>query len=1142
MSSLIIELLGPWIRTQRWFPAKGEEVEFTFLDSWDISDPLELNLISLVTIEARGQTEQWVLQVPLVVAQEAPAGIQVIGNLGGTQLLLDGAAHPSFIRAWSQLHLPGFEAAQPFTHSAISSEQSNSSVVIRQGSLHTIIKVLRVLHDGEHPEVQVLRVLTQMASSTTPALLGFGNLMWRDGDGHEHTAINCIATEYLEAAHDGYELLRARANDESDFTAEIRSLGSDLAELHHTLATYLTPDGRILDLGTELHQRADAALTRVTPLQKFSAAIHARLSHAPLDDATLQRIHGDLHLGQVLWQRGRWYVIDFEGEVLRDLTSRRQADHPLRDVAGILRSLAYAAGGRHATWLDAHQAAFLEGYFGAQPGTRDQQLLDAFVLDRALYEAVYEHQNRPDWLEIPLEAITTIVKESIMPASDPTPEPSPAQLDGDILGEIGRGEYFAPHDALGPHLNAGGVTIRTVQHLAKSVTVQTPDGTYPATHEGHGVWVVVLADREVPDYRLQVDHGDGIQMVDDPYRYLPTLGEVDLHLIGEGRHERLWEVLGAHQRSYSSHWGQVEGTSFAVWAPNAQAVRVVGDFNGWDGRAHMMRSLGSSGVWELFIPGIGVGARYKFEISTPAGWRQKADPLARQTEIPPATASIVAASAYEWKDASWLQRRANGNAHAEAMSIYEVHLGSWRQGLDYRELADQLTDYVSWLGFTHVEFLPVAEHPYGPSWGYQVTSFYAPTSRFGNPDEFRHLVDTLHGAGIGVILDWVPAHFPKDAWALAEFDGTKLYEHPDPNRGEHPDWGTLVFNYGRNEVRNFLVANAIYWLSEFHIDGLRVDAVASMLYLDYSRQPGQWSPNERGGREHLEAIDFLQELNASAYRINPGIVMIAEESTAWPGVTASTDTGGLGFGLKWNMGWMHDTLHYLSEEPINRRYHHGELTFSLVYAFSENYVLPLSHDEVVHGKGSLLGKMPGDVWQQLANLRALFSYQWTHPGKKLLFMGSEFGQPEEWGEGRSLNWWISDTEGHAGLRLLIRDLNRLYVQNSALWDDHVSGFEWIEAADGDHNVLAYIRRNGEHCLIVVINFAGTAHHDYRLALPFGGQWREVLNSDAQIYGGSGVGNAGMVQAMPGLWSGRAHSALVNLPPLGAIILHSENAS
>lgn len=718
--------------------------------------------------------------------------------------------------------------------------------------------------------------------------------------------------------------------------------------------------------------------------------------------------------------------------------------------------------------------------------------------------------------------------------------PSPVTVDPDTLHAVAAGTHHEPHAVLGPHRTPNGVVVRTLRPLADSVVVVTATGRTPAEHEMDGIWTAVLPDTDVPDYRVEVTYGDQTTTDDDPYRFLPTVGELDRHLISEGRHEQLWQVLGANPHHYPGALGGVDGTAFAVWAPNARAVRVVGDFNHWQGSAHAMRSLGSSGVWELFVPGVGPGARYKFEVVGPDGHvRQKADPLAKGTEVPPATASIVVASTHTWRDDDWLAARAATDPHAGPMSVYEVHLGSWRKGLSYRDLATQLTEYVLELGFTHVEFLPVAEHPFGGSWGYQVTSYYAPTSRFGHPDDFRHLIDTLHQAGIGVILDWVPAHFPKDDWALARFDGTPLYEHPDPMRGEQLDWGTYVFDFGRNEVRNFLVANATYWLEEFHVDGLRVDAVASMLYLDYSREAGQWRPNIHGGRENLEAIAFLQEANATAYRRTPGVVMIAEESTAFPGVTAPTDAGGLGFGLKWNMGWMNDTLRYLAEQPVNRRYHHHEATFSLVYAFSEHFVLPLSHDEVVHGKGSIMRKMPGDDWQQRAGVRALLGYQWSHPGKQLIFMGTEFSQGTEWAESRSLDWYLLDHPEHRGVQAAVRDLNALYRQHPALWalDHSPQGFEWIDANDADHNVLAYLRRDDRGDVVaVVINFSGVPHEDYRLALPRGGAWTEALNTDAIEYGGSGVGNLGQVQARQEPHHGRAFSAVLRVPPMAALFL------
>ena len=710
------------------------------------------------------------------------------------------------------------------------------------------------------------------------------------------------------------------------------------------------------------------------------------------------------------------------------------------------------------------------------------------------------------------------------------------------LGSAATGSYHDPHSVLGAHQYEGGVTVRTLKPFAHAVEVLTADGAaHPMQHEYDGVWVAAIDVAALTSYQLRVVWEEGADPVvlEEPYRFWPTLGELDLHLIREGRHEELWRALGAHVRTVED----VEGTSFAVWAPSARAVQVVGSFNGWEGRSHSLRSLGGSGVWELFVPGIGDGEVYKFRILGSDGvWRDKADPMARLAEVPPATGSVVTTSDYEWKDDAWLAARAESDAVASRMSIYEVHLASWRPGLGYRELATELVDYVTDMGFTHVEFMPLAEHPFGGSWGYQVTGYYAPTSRLGSPDELRHLIDTLHAAGIGVIMDWVPAHFPKDEWALARFDGGPLYEHADPRKGEHPDWGTYIFDLGRKEVRNFLVANACYWLEEFHVDGLRVDAVASMLYLDYSRKEGEWIPNRHGGRENLEAIDFLQEANATAYKRAPGIVMIAEESTSFPGVTRPTDVGGLGFGFKWNMGWMHDSLVYLGEDPINRQYHHGELTFSMVYQYSENFVLPISHDEVVHGKGSLLRKAPGDDWQQAASLRTFLAYQWTHPGKQLLFMGSEFGQGTEWSEQAGLPWWLLEYPLHRGAQQLVKDLNALQAEFDALHqlDQDPQGFEWLIGDDAGHNTLCFVRRNrAGDPVVVVLNFSTEPWHDYRVPMPEGGAWLEVLNSDAPVYGGSGVGNLGKVHVEQVPMHGREHSGRLTVPPLGAVVLAPE---
>jgi 1,4-alpha-glucan branching enzyme len=709
------------------------------------------------------------------------------------------------------------------------------------------------------------------------------------------------------------------------------------------------------------------------------------------------------------------------------------------------------------------------------------------------------------------------------------------------LDRLVGGGHHDPHSILGRHPTGDGRTvIRTLRPDAEAVELVSGRERAPLgrIHDG-GVFEAIV-DGEVGDYRLDVSYGGNTFPVDDPYRWLPTLGEMDLHLIGEGRHENLWQVLGAHVRTYDTPGGPVTGTSFAVWAPNARAVRVFGDFDYWSGKALPMRVLGSSGVWELFVPGVGEGCRYKFQIlGADSQWREKADPMAFATETPPATASVVHTPRFEWGDADWLQHRASTPWHAAPMSIYEVHLGSWQLGRSYTELADVLVEYVSRMGFTHVEFLPVAEHPFGGSWGYQVSSYYAPSARFGNPDEFRELVDALHRAGIGVIVDWVPAHFPKDEWALARFDGTALYEHADPRLGEQPDWGTYVFNFGRREVRNFLVANAVYWLEEFHVDGLRVDAVAAMLYLDYSRAEGEWVPNQFGGRENLEAVSFLQEMNATVYKRVPGVVTIAEESTSWPGVTRATHLGGLGFGFKWDMGWMHDTLSYISHQPIYRQYHHNELTFSMMYAYSENFVLPLSHDEVVHGKGSLLNKIPGDRWQQMATLRTLYAYMWAHPGKQLLFMGQEFGQGGEWSEARSLDWWLLDSADHRGVSRLVSDLNRLYRGSPELWalDTVPEGFRWIDANDASGNVYSFLRFAADGAaLACVANFAAVPHDSYRLGLPLTGRWQEVLNTDADAYFGSGVGNFGGVAAQAEPWHGLPASVTLRLPPLGCLWL------
>ncbi|MFE2212059.1 1,4-alpha-glucan branching enzyme [Streptomyces canus] len=722
------------------------------------------------------------------------------------------------------------------------------------------------------------------------------------------------------------------------------------------------------------------------------------------------------------------------------------------------------------------------------------------------------------------------------------PEPSgvarcaPAPpLDPVDRGRLLAGAHHDPHALLGAHPVAGGIVFRALRPFARAVSVVIDGERRRLASEGDGLFSGLLPLDAIPDYTLVVAYADGEQEVHDPYRFLPALGETDLHLIREGRHEQLWKALGAEPMTHEG----VTGTRFTVWAPNAQGVRVAGEFTFWDGQAFPMRSLGSSGVWELFLPGIGEGARYKFEITSRYGDRfLKSDPMARSTEVAPATASVVTSSHFAWGDQEWMARRGEVPVHEAPFSVYEVHLPTWRKGLTYRQLAEQLPSYVKDLGFTHVELMPVAEHPFGGSWGYQVTGFYAPTSRLGTPDDFKYLIDALHRAGVGVIMDWVPAHFPKDDWALARFDGDPLYEPGDSRRAEHPDWGTYEFDFGRVEVRNFLVANAVYWCEEFHIDGLRVDAVASMLYLDYSRDSGQWSPNVFGGREDLDAVGFLQEMNATVYRRAPGVVTIAEESTAWDGVTRPTDSGGLGFGLKWNMGWMHDSLGYISHEPVHRKYHHNEMTFSMVYAYSENYVLPISHDEVVHGKQALVSKMPGDWWQQRANHRAYLGFMWAHPGKQLLFMGQEFAQGAEWSESHGPDWWLLDPAygaeaDHRGVRDLVRDLNTAYRATPALWqrDTDPGGFRWVVGDAAEDNVFAFLRFDAAGSpLLAISNLSPVVRDDYRLTVPDGlPLWRETLNTDAARYGGGDIVLRDPVKAEDG-------ALRLTLPPLATVWL------
>ena len=669
-----------------------------------------------------------------------------------------------------------------------------------------------------------------------------------------------------------------------------------------------------------------------------------------------------------------------------------------------------------------------------------------------------------------------------------------------------------------------------------------PEGLFEVVLPGVGEFAPAPSSYRI---RFHTEYGETSEAF-DTYAFPFLLTEFDLYLMGEGRHYDAYEKLGAHLKTVDG----VTGVHFAVWAPNARRVSVVGNFNHWDGRVHPMRFRGSSGVWELFVPELGEGAIYKYEIVSHEDvvLPLKADPYAFSSELRPNNGSVVARiDKHHWSDSAWIEQRSHKDWLGSPISIYEVHLGSWRRipeehdrWLSYRELADQLIPYVKDLGYTHIELLPIMEHPYDGSWGYQTLGYFAATSRFGSPTEFMEFVDRCHETGLGVILDWTPAHFPRDAHGLALFDGTHLYEHEDPRQGSHPDWGTLVYNYGRNEVQNYLISNALFWLDKYHIDGLRVDAVASMLYLDYSRKPGEWIPNKFGGRENLSAIDFFKRLNEVAYQRFPGILTIAEESTSWPSVSRPTYLGGLGFSLKWNMGWMNDTLNYFSKDPVFRRYEHNKLTFSLLYAFTENFVLPFSHDEVVHGKNSLLHKMPGDMWQQFANLRLLFAYQFAHPGKKLLFMGQEIAQRREWSETRNIDWHLLQYESHRGVQTLVRDLNKLLASQPALHqvDFEWQGFEWLDANDSDNSVFSFVRRgkNPNDMILVVLNATPVVRYGYRIGVPRVGHFDEIMNTDATVYGGSNVGNLGGMNTSEHAWMGRSHSLALTLPPLAAVFL------
>jgi 1,4-alpha-glucan branching enzyme len=720
-----------------------------------------------------------------------------------------------------------------------------------------------------------------------------------------------------------------------------------------------------------------------------------------------------------------------------------------------------------------------------------------------------------------------------------------ATIADNLVRSIVQGNHYSPYDVLGMHVAGGDVIVRTFQPYAANVDVIEGGATFRMGRiHRDGLFEYVFTGRQPFRYQLRMTGTDGhVWELDDPYRFPLQITDFDMYLFGEGSHYRTYEKMGAHVMTIDG----VDGVHFAVWAPNAMRVSVTGNFNRWDGRHHPMQNRGGSGLWEMFIPGMKQGDLYKFEVKSREGTLgQKADPYAFFSELRPRTASVVhGLRTYSWKDGEWMDRRKATNWYETPMSVYEVHLGSWRRvpddnnrWLSYRELADWLIPYVKNLGFTHIELMPISEHPFDGSWGYQTIGYFSPTSRYGSPDDLKYFIDRCHQEGVGVIIDWVPAHFPKDGHGLAYFDGSHLYEHSDPRKGEHRDWGTLIFNYGRNEVRSFLMSNAVYWADVFHIDGFRVDAVASMLYLDYSRKEGEWIPNQFGGRENLEAVDFIKKFNEVIHQEFPGIMTYAEESTAWPAVSRPTYVGGLGFGLKWNMGWMHDTLVYFSKDPVYRKHHHGTLTFSMIYAFTENFILPFSHDEVVHGKGAMLNKMPGDMWQKFAGLRLLYAYMYAHPGKKLLFMGCEIGQWDEWNCQTSVDWHLLQHEPHQKLQYFVSELNKFYRQSPSFFEIDFSweGFEWIDLHDADNSIMSFLRKGKDPSdrVLCVLNLTPVPRENYRLGVPFPGEYELVLNSDAEVFGGSNYQNVQTVQSDAIHWHGRENSIHLRLPPLCAL--------
>ena len=953
-------------------------------------------------------------------------------------------------------------------------EQSNTSVMFGRSAM---LKLFRRLEPGENLDIEVHRALVGDAGAPVAKLHGAIRATITDGP---RVDLGMLAQQLHEPIN-GWELAVSAASSGTDFTAHAHDLGDALARIHRALGrafpTSVVDGGTVADAMAQRLASATDQVGELSTLQPGLADAFAALHTRPLP---VQRVHGDFHLGQVLLSDGTWRIIDFEGEPLKSFAERRELDAVWRDIAGMLRSFDYAGATAARAGTDPDSAAAwvhacTEAFLAGYGATVTPELR-AYMADKATYEVLYESRNRPSWLPIPLAAAAALAQTTSTASRSDLGDPMP---DTD---PVPAEQESAPEPRRA--LNAPGV---------------------------------------------------------DPQTWFGGLSGQDFEGFHSGGDTELWKRLGAHVVTVTDADGRERsGVRFTVWAPNAKEVRVFGEFNDWNGENLPMQLIPGTGVWGIFVEGAHAGQVYKFRVHGADGrWIDRADPMARFAQAAPETASIVTESHYDWNDAEWIARRRESRLHAEPISIYEVHLGGWRPGKTYVELADELVEYVQWQGYTHVEFLPLAQHPFEPSWGYQVTGYFAPMSKFGTPDEFRYLVDRLHQAGIGVIMDWVPGHFPKDEWALGRFDGTALYEHADPRQGEQPDWGTYVFNFGRNEVKSFLVSNALYWIQEFHIDGLRVDAVASMLYLDYSRGD-QWVPNQFGGRENLEAVDFLRYVNTHLYHREPGIMTIAEESTSWPGVTKPADQGGLGFGFKWNMGWMNDTLSYISREPVHRQYHHHDMTFAMVYSFSENFVLPISHDEVVHGKGSMINKVPEDDWRKFATLRAYYSFMWSHPGKQLIFMGSEFGQRSEFSESRGLEWWVSDLWGHRGLQLLFRRLNELYRQYPQLFelDNDPAGFQWINADDAGGNVFSFVRYDSQRRpLVAVVNFSPVPRPDYRIGLPHDGAWRELLNSDASDFDGTGSWhNDGWVHATDVPSHGLPASADIVIPPLGAVWL------